>query len=1450
MTGTTVVGQVVGGAGDDPTAARVELLGATVEPGIPDADGRFVFAAALPDGGPFAVRVTWAGFVELERFDVADPFAAQHDVGALHPRPESETEAAVSLEGHARLEAADSHGGVVVEVSRNGRAVATTQTDAEGRYVVPASRVDYQLRFVHAGYDPAEVDVVWADGFRVGDVPLVDYDDAVLPRDTSGALTGQLLSPVEGFDFADAVVSLTGVGAARRAMVAGDGHFEARGLQPGTYGLEVDVPGHLPAARFVEVVPGETALDPIELRAEFEAPEQAPTLRGRATLAEADDHSGVLVQAYLEQALVASTLTDVAGDYAFPAARTTFRLTFNRAGYVADELPAVAWSDVRERFEVDAEPAFPVALALDRSAHAAGVLVSRRADTDFASTRVTLRCIEDPCRGAVRVLTVAEVDGAWRFSTEAPLVPAVHELEAALVGHRPVLRAAVLARGDNDLGAVELVHDADSVAAVQLAGRALPADDAPPAGTVIRIRRAVDDVLFATTLSDDTGGFAVAASRFEAYTVTARREGYAEGPATEPPRWNAARGRFEDADGDAPELLLRPEPIRGQVDVELEVLPDWIPDDQRTATVTIRSADYFDEQSAVRHNIDGDPAPLTQLPAGTYEVEARRPGFESVRSVVTISEDGQREVVRLTLRATDLDPAGLDLDGRVLADDDLRDPTLQLAGADLSGVVVRDERRLDAGPADLSGLALRGVDLRGADLEGALLSGADLTAADLGGANLANARLHRAVSDAPVFQIDDFAGAPLTLNGDATISAGRLAVTPLARDQAGSAWTEDPVDIGEGFDSAFLFHISPVGGADGMAFVLQAEGPAALGGIGGALGYDGIARSVAVEIDTWPGPGDPNGNHVAVHVGGDSTQSVAVAAELPELQGTTHLLRVRAADGTLTVELDGAPIIETALDLRAALGADAARFGFTAGTGGSDQSHEVLAWTLARADGGPAGPPTQLVGANLSGADLRGARFHPEIGALVRPGCDGGSPGVVLTGARFERTNLRLAQLQGMRMEGIDLASATLVRASLAGACLRGANLTLANLSGVDLDDADLSEAHLVNAILAPAAGDDGLVPTSARRADFQDAVMVGAIIEAGDLTGANLEGANLTGANLVDADLSGVSAARASLISVIVSDTSFRGADLSGASCLGVLFAAADLRDVDFTGAELRNTEFVDVQVAGTTFTGARLQNAGLHGLVAPGISFRGADLRGADLGSADLAGAGLDEADLRDARLTEAELGFANLRQAVLAGADLRGAVLLHNNAVGANLRGADLRSVSGMCFVDADRAFYDDDTQWPDGFDPLAADCADPFDPPYFIGRNAALQGAQLDGADLSNARLDDADLTGASLRGVDLRNTGLSRTVLEGADLSGASFLGFLFRTELTNADVTDAVFVTPQFCGSDLTGTDLTAATLTDAVFAAATCPDGTDSGGGLNGVNCDPRGSCEGHLAP
>ena len=116
-------------------------------------------------------------------------------------------------------------------------------------------------------------------------------------------------------------------------------------------------------------------------------------------------------------------------------------------------------------------------------------------------------------------------------------------------------------------------------------------------------------------------------------------------------------------------------------------------------------------------------------------------------------------------------------------------------------------------------------------------------------------------------------------------------------------------------------------------------------------------------------------------------------------------------------------------------------------------------------------------------------------------------------------------------------------------------------------------------------------------------------------------------------------------------------------------------------------------------------------------------ANLRKANLSATNLRNARLDNTNLYKANLAKAHLDWASLRgacliyahleKAILVYADLRGANLQKAHLNGADLKwthleGADLGNITHDDYTLWVEAKYNKTTQWPDGFDPVAAGC----------------------------------------------------------------------------------------------------------------------------------------------
>jgi hypothetical protein len=228
----------------------------------------------------------------------------------------------------------------------------------------------------------------------------------------------------------------------------------------------------------------------------------------------------------------------------------------------------------------------------------------------------------------------------------------------------------------------------------------------------------------------------------------------------------------------------------------------------------------------------------------------------------------------------------------------------------------------------------------------------------------------------------------LSLNGNAKVASMGdqkvLRVTPAEEYQAGSAFFSEKVALKAGFESTFTFQITGTGdvGADGFAFVIQNSGPQAVGATGSGLGYGiaeegetGIAKSLAIEFDTFDlGEAggddpfdDPNGNHISVHSRGPEPNHVSeehslgkVSDGLPEFKdGKPHTVKLSYTPGSLKIYVDNMekPVHTLAIKLDSFSGNGFKEFsvldgdgkawvGFTAGTGGGMENHDILSWTL------------------------------------------------------------------------------------------------------------------------------------------------------------------------------------------------------------------------------------------------------------------------------------------------------------------------------------------------------------------------------------------------------------------------------------------------------------------------------------------------------------------------
>ncbi|MFC1717149.1 PKD domain-containing protein [Candidatus Poribacteria bacterium] len=226
----------------------------------------------------------------------------------------------------------------------------------------------------------------------------------------------------------------------------------------------------------------------------------------------------------------------------------------------------------------------------------------------------------------------------------------------------------------------------------------------------------------------------------------------------------------------------------------------------------------------------------------------------------------------------------------------------------------------------------------------------------------------------------------LTLNGNAVKAGSFLRLTPNATSKRGSAFLTNTVSLpSSGFSTSFRFAIPNSGGdqdddgwgADGIVFVVQAQGNTALGGFGGNIGYSGITPSVGVEFDTWyngwdpsidrtwPWPDIEDGNHVGINQNGSVTSLVTKKVGTRMNNGAAWYAWIDYNGSTLEVRLStgssrpGPPFLTRNINLSSVLGTNSVYVGFTAATGAAYSTHYILSWEFKTN-----GPPTADAGAD------------------------------------------------------------------------------------------------------------------------------------------------------------------------------------------------------------------------------------------------------------------------------------------------------------------------------------------------------------------------------------------------------------------------------------------------------------------------------------------------------
>ncbi len=284
-------------------------------------------------------------------------------------------QAEIAMQGVATLAGQVEYSGTVVRALIGNNLVDIESTDAEGNFVLQTGRADHTLEVSHPGFITQTFEVVFSEvqeRFEILGEPLIEFEGIELQPERNASISGRLVTSVDGFDFSDANVSLSGR-ENQTLNVQSDGLFEQAGLAPGLYIVSLDVAGHEPQEQIIALESGANAqgdivLEPIEV-----------TLLGRVVVfvdGEQAPLEGVSVRLRRGERLVSATVSDERGEFVFDALPLRHSLSLRASNFLplAAEIDFEDQGFVREGLPLDPDNPIVMVRAPESDRDADGVL--------------------------------------------------------------------------------------------------------------------------------------------------------------------------------------------------------------------------------------------------------------------------------------------------------------------------------------------------------------------------------------------------------------------------------------------------------------------------------------------------------------------------------------------------------------------------------------------------------------------------------------------------------------------------------------------------------------------------------------------------------------------------------------------------------------------------------------------------------------------------------------------------------------------------------------------------------------------------------------------------------------------------------------------------------------------------------------------------------------------
>jgi len=196
-----------------------------------------------------------------------------------------------------------------------------------------------------------------------------------------------------------------------------------------------------------------------------------------------------------------------------------------------------------------------------------------------------------------------------------------------------------------------------------------------------------------------------------------------------------------------------------------------------------------------------------------------------------------------------------------------------------------------------------------------------------------------------------FSSSGMVLNGSASVNNSRLRLTDGGQGEAATAWFAAKVNT-QAFVQDFSFQLTNPN-ADGMTFTMQNAGPTVLGGSGGWLGYAPIASSMAVKFDLYNNAGE-GVDSTGLYVNGAIPYVPAIdmtSSGVDLHNGDVFNVHMVYDGATLNMQVTDAStqqsfVTSWTIDIPATVGGTTAYAGFTAGTGSTTATQEILSWSF------------------------------------------------------------------------------------------------------------------------------------------------------------------------------------------------------------------------------------------------------------------------------------------------------------------------------------------------------------------------------------------------------------------------------------------------------------------------------------------------------------------------